>query len=386
MDFYSYPLLLRKLIYYKNQTYTQALTYGSFPQTNNTHPKHRTFTIMFKRPGNYFFIVPWIAFIPWYGMLIAMLICWAAQGHPIYWFMHTEQFPVYISDIGATNLRPLFIACAGWQGLGYVITIACEYFQRAGRWPFRMPNSKSPHVEAEYDNVSSYTERLLHSRLLMPPYYTKHERNLIFASFVLGCIGEIALLMCSIFSTAKYHHVHISMVAIFCIFMLLSIVCLTAEYFSMGRHYASIHPLAATKADFDPSNPTNIDSLPWNKWTGHIWNKFTISATLKTIWCIAAIVWAICFGAIHDNSKSACFEWLLAFWFGIIFMIISADFYLGSLYKRSKYFHQIETFAGYYKYDKFAGVRDYESNDSSGKYEDSDRTETMVQEDSPVEA
>ncbi|KAL3230982.1 Protein SFK1 [Nakaseomyces bracarensis] len=334
----------------------------------------------FRKPENYFFIVPWVAFIPWYGMLIAMLVCWAAQGHPIYWFMHTEQFPVYISDIGATNLRPLFISCAGWQGLGYVISVACEYFQRAGRWPFRIPGSgSSKAAEQHYNEISSYTERILNSKLYMPPYFIKHERNLIFASFILGCIGEIALLMCSIFSTAKYHHVHIAMVCIFCIFMLLSIVCLTAEYFSMGRHYAAIHPLAASKPNYDPQHPTAIDSLPNSKWTGYVWNKFTISATLKTIWCILAIIWAICFGAIHDNSRSACFEWLLAFWFGVIFMIISADFYIGGLYKKSKYFHQIESFAGYYKYDRIAGVNnELWSSSTSTRAEEKDRPETLA--------
>lgn len=45
---------------------------------------------------------------------------------------------MYISDIGATNLRPLFISCAGWQGLGYVITVALEFFQRSGYLPFQL--------------------------------------------------------------------------------------------------------------------------------------------------------------------------------------------------------------------------------------------------------
>lgn len=318
---------------------------------------------MFKKPGNYFFIIPWIAFIPWYGMLIAMLICWAAQGHPIYWFMHAEQFPVYISHIGATNLRPLFIACAGWQGLGYVVSIACEYFQRSGRWPFQRHSLDNVSVAASSNGddrsvsassmKSNYSELLRSAKFLMPPWYTKHERNCIFASFVLGSIGEIALLMCSIFSTADYHRVHISMVAVFCVFMFLSVCCSAAEYYMMGRHYAQLHPLA------DPQEK-NVKTT-WRHWVGHRWNKFTISAIAKTIWLITSLTWAICFGAIDDSSVSACFEWLLAFWFGLLFIIISVDFYLGSRYKCSKYFNQVESFEGFYKYDNLVPAHRHET-------------------------
>lgn len=318
--------------------------------------------IQFKSPGNWLFIVPWIAFIPWYGMLIAMLICWASQGHPIYWFMRSEQFPVYISDIGATNLRPLFISCAGWQGLGYVITVALEFFQRSGYLPFQL-KKKDPSIS----DSTSYAEKLHSGKYLMPPYYTKDERNLIFAAFVLGSIGELAILFCSIFSTALYHRVHIAMVSVFVVFMFLSTCCLIAEYFLMGRHYASVHPLASPH--FNPQSSeksfnqdyNTVDELPWYKWKGHVWNKFTISATLKVIWLTLAVVWAICFGAINDRSKSACFEWLLAFWFGIIFMILSADFYLGGRYRQSRYFNHVESFSGYYKYDKALGL--YHSED-----------------------
>lgn len=317
---------------------------------------------MFKRPGNYFFIVPWIAFIPWYGMLIAMLICWAAQGHPIYWFMHTEQFPVYISDIGATNLRPLFISCAGWQGLGYVITVACEFFQRSGHWPGFLRSSSNK----DYSKVE-YHETILSKKYFMPPYYTRHERNLIFAAVILGGLGEVALLMCTIFSTALYHHVHLSMVGVFVVLMFFSVCCQTAQYFMMGRRYALFHPLSS-------ENPDAIHALKWYQLAGYKYNKFIISASMKVVWLALAVVWAICFAAISDNSKSACFEWLLAFWFGVLFMIISWDFYMGGRYMYSKYFHQIEAIHGYYKYDSeisSSKESSFASTISEAKLEDS---------------
>lgn len=285
--------------------------------------------IHWKRPGNYFFLVPWIAFIPWYGMLITMLICWAAQGHPIYWFMNSEQFPVFISDIGATNLRPLFIACGGWQGLGYIITLCLELFQR--------------------------------NKCMMNPWFTKDERNLIISSIILGTIGELGLLFCTIFSTANYHHVHISMLVIFIVFMFFSLVCLTTHYYLMGFHYTR---LRKGNIDTDPMTTTEF-----SKSDGH-WNKFLISAIFKTLWIVGAVVWAIAFATLQDDSKSAKFEWLLAFWLGVIFIIISIDFYLGSQWKTSKHFPYLNHCRPYYKYqqykEKHAELYHISSNVSSG--------------------
>ncbi|CDO95403.1 unnamed protein product [Kluyveromyces dobzhanskii CBS 2104] len=304
---------------------------------------------MFPGPGNYWFIFPWIAFIPWYGMLVAMLVCWAAQGHPIYWFMHTEQFPVYISHIGATNLKPLFISCAAWQGLGYVIMVGLEYFQRSGHWPFKLPYSYEDDMEKSNDSSSmktNYVDALIHKRYVMAPFFTKHERNLVWASFVLGSIGELALLMCTIFSTNVYPKVHGTMVGIFCAFVGLSVICHSAQYFTMGRHYAVIHPL---------TSPEDLGKQSrWNKWYGHTWNKYTISGTAKAIWVAAAFVWAMCFACLDDRSVTACFEWLLAFWFGLYFIIVSIDWYIGGRYTKSKYFHQIVLAdnLNYYKYNQ----------------------------------
>lgn len=265
-----------------------------------------------KMPANWWFILPIVAFVPWYGMLIAMLICWAAQGHPMYWFMHgPKASPVYISDIGATNLRPLFISCAGWQGLGYFLTIICEYWQRGG---------------------------FKNKKVLMAPGFTRHETRLLFASAIIGGLGEIALLMCSIFSTALYHHVHLAMVGVFVVLMFFSVCCHSTAYFIMGKYYALIHPLSnLSDSEIDLSNV-----ISRRDWKGYIWNKYTLSATCKMVWLTLAVIWAICFGAISNDSRSACFEWLLAFWFGILFVILAIDFYLGSRFQtESLYFRSI---------------------------------------------
>lgn len=292
--------------------------------------------LSFPRPGNWFFILPWIAFIPWYGMLIAMLICWGVQGRPIYDFMDDYMSPVYISDIGATNLRPLFIACSAWQGLGYCLTILTHWFQRY--------------------------------KFYMPPWYTKDERNLIIASCILGIIGELGLLFCTIFSTKNYPHVHTAMVCVFVVLLFFSVVCLFTQDLIMGKHYAIIHPRSDVRLTFD--------QLKWNQWEGYVWNKYVISAIFKAIWLVLAVVWAICFGACKDKSRSSDFEWLLAFWFGILFIIISVDFYLGGRYKQSKFFKSIDidSFSGYYKFEEMVNRKNLNNQVNDLNFVDSNST------------
>ncbi|CCF55665.1 hypothetical protein KAFR_0A02270 [Kazachstania africana CBS 2517] len=260
-------------------------------------------------------------------MLITMLICWAATGHPIYGFMKHFQNPVYISDIGAMRLHPLFIACSAWQGLGYAISVLCEYLQRGGTIRYIWTNSK----------------------FYMPPWYTIHEMKLIIAACILGGIGELCLLFCSIFSCSRFPKVHYTMVSIFVVLMFFSICCLSAEYFIMGKHYAVLHPLNSK----DNEN-VKYEDLSWKQWTGHVWNKYTISAVCKIVWLVGAVVSAIGFAASSNNSTSAVFEWILAFWFGFLFIIISIDFYIGGRFKESRYFKDVKSFAGYYKYEEMA--------------------------------
>ncbi|KAL6942979.1 hypothetical protein ACO0RG_001952 [Hanseniaspora osmophila] len=342
------------------------------------------------KPGNYFFLMPWIGVISWWGMLMALLICWGVQGRPIYSWMQSAEYVhgsglVYISDIGATNLQPLFIALAGMQGLFYVITLALEYFQRCGRWPFmkhsfvkrhkvstkesaqqppktesqsQVSSSSSSSTLSNTDNAGSATTATHHGDDLqvqaeyldqqykqtdypfyMPFWFSEDERNLMFASFVSACIGEVCILICSIFNTRRHHRVHITMVSLFLLFLAISVILSGTEYILMGMHYRAIHP----------QHKKN--------------NKYFVSGIWKEVWVCFAILWAILFGAISQNSLSAVFEWLVAFWYGLIFITFSVDFYLGGRYKYSKHFPYVESFQGYYKYDRFYAKYGNDSGD-----------------------
>lgn len=203
-------------------------------------------------------------------MLIALLACWSFQGHPIYWFMSEEQFPVYISDVGATNLQPIFIACAGFQGIFFVASLALDKYLRSQK------------------------------KLL--PCLSEDEKRLSWCLIVFACISMLGITFTAIFKTNRFHHVHLSMVSIFIVFAFLLTVCNVAQYFLLYKSYPN----------------ENVKGI----------NRFLFSAVLKIVWICLSIVFAVCFGVFmrdDRDSLSACFEWTLSFWYGILLCLFAFD-------------------------------------------------------------
>ncbi|ODV61051.1 Sfk1p ASCRUDRAFT_20406, partial [Ascoidea rubescens DSM 1968] len=238
----------------------------------------------------HWWMLPLASLIAWYGMLIAMLACWSFQGHPIYWFMDVRQFPVYISDIGATNLKPLFISCAGFQGLAFFLTLCCERYLRA-------------------------KQKLI-------PNFNKKEVVSSYLSIFFCAIGELGILFVSIFDTHLFHTVHITMVGIFISFMFFSCFSLIFEYFSLGRNY-------------------------YRKFNVKKYNYLMLSAITKLIWCIFAMGLAIGFGVCMRKrlrSQSAALEWTLSFWYGVFLMILIFDLYPASTKKHGYEFRDYDEY------------------------------------------
>lgn len=253
-----------------------------------------------------------------------MLICWAGQGHPIYYFMHYYQKPVYISYIGATNLQPLFISCAGWQGLFYLLTLITEYFlRRTGRLQY---------------------------------WFKKDERNLLFSSICLAIVGELGILFVAIFNIKNHKHAHDSLLVVFLVFVGLSVIMLITEYCMMGLHYRTIHV--------------------HHKYL----NKFTVSFYAKVIFVIVAIVLAACFGGFDNESVSSCFEWTLAFWYIVIFLIFAWDLWPASKkhHKNAPYIKDWEKY-DYYMYNKNYGSHPYEKYANFDDHHSQENGETLVQ-------
>ncbi|OBA28835.1 hypothetical protein HANVADRAFT_36535 [Hanseniaspora valbyensis NRRL Y-1626] len=262
-------------------------------------------TIIHKHPKR-LFLFPWFGLIFWYAMLISMLAWWGADGRPIWhwlygWDMTPKQFKdqygnvglIYISDIGATKMQGVFISLSCTQGIVYCLTVLVWYVSD----------------EVKIGKTKHFLK------------FSHHEKNLIFASLICCCIGSLGILFCSIFNTRDFHRVHLSMVGVFLAGMAISVILTGTSFILTGKN------------QYKRENDADDHSVGYKFWTKNYYQKmfantWLVSGIAKLIWVIMAIVWAICFGGVNVNDISAVFEWLLAFWYGIIFVIWSFDMYI----------------------------------------------------------
>ena len=230
----------------------------------------------------HWYLIPLVALVVWWGMLIALLLAWSLQGKPMYKFMDEYQNPVYISDIGATNLQPLFISCVGFQAIFFVGTPLIELFLRK-------------------------THRI-------QPYVGRWQPYFAVGTIVCAIIGQLGILFVSIFNTNLFHEVHLLMVGVFIAFIFLACVCNFWLLFVFGWHPQKLSP-EHHHVVFGP-----------RKWQ----NLYMVSFVCKLFWMVAAVVFAICFGAYmrdDSNSTSAIFEWTISFWYGVLLILWSLDLF-----------------------------------------------------------
>lgn len=238
--------------------------------------RHFHFTVI------HWYLVPLVACVVWWGMLIAMLACWGAQGRPIYSFMTGHQNPVYLSDIGATNLKPLFISCAGFQGIFFVGTLLLEFFLRK-------------------------TGRLQPWVLTKQPIFS-------IISIIFAIIGELAILMVSIFDTKNFHTAHISMVGVF----------IGGIFFACLFNFFNTFIFGNMPQRLNPDHEKVVFGK--RRWD----NLYMVSFFGKILWLIVAIVLAACFGYYmkHDeDTLLARFEWAICFWYGFLLILWSLDLF-----------------------------------------------------------
>lgn len=231
----------------------------------------------------HYYVIPLVALTVWWGMLIALLSAWSLQGKPVYAFMSVAlQQPVYISDVAATNLQPLFIACTGFQMFFFVGTLVMEY--------------------------------VLRQKHKLQPYVSRKQVLFARISIVLAVLGQLAILFVLIFKTTTFHAVHITMVALFIFFIFWACFFNFLNSFLFGNLPARLHP--------------NHERVIFGK---HKWaNLYMVSFFIKLFWLLAAAAFAICFGyymgALQD-SMSASFEWTIAFWYGLLLVLWSLDLF-----------------------------------------------------------
>lgn len=290
-------------------------------------------TFIHKHP-KYLFLFPWFGVLFWYAMLISMLAYWGGEGRPIWhWLYGYDISPkdyknnygsvglIYISDIGTTRMQGVFIAFSLCQGIIYTSTVFVWYVIN-----YTNKNDYLSPQEMPVDDTENRSEETLeeqkpedHRKKFLK--FTHHERNLIYASIFFAFIGSAGIFFCSVFNTRDFHHVHISMVGIFLAGLAISVILTSTSFILTGKDvYIKEHNV--------PEHSIGYKFWTKDYYTKMFANIWMDSGIIKLIWVIFAIVFAICFGAVDKNDISAVFEWLVAFWYGIIFAIWSVDMYV----------------------------------------------------------
>ncbi|KAI5296110.1 hypothetical protein KEM52_005602 [Ascosphaera acerosa] len=138
-------------------------------------------------------------------MLIAMIGHWSEQGHPHLKSMNQGQHVAFISDVGAFQLKPLFITGSAVSASLFTSTFVIE------RW-------------------------LRHARQLAP---NTNRREKIFAciSIFFALMGACGIIFLSIFDTWNHNNVHDAMLVLFIVGYILSAVFVCLEYYSLGLNY-----------------------------------------------------------------------------------------------------------------------------------------------------
>lgn len=187
---------------------------------------------------------------------------------------------VYISDMGATNLKPLFITCGAVQGVIMVLTLILEYWLRR-------------------------TGRLIHHMTIL-------QKISGILAIVFLIVGEISVICCASLDLAHHRHAHHVTTFLFVAGVFVCCLFLLAEYFSLARVYGK---RILFRLD-ESVPPKRKNYLYWSSW-------------IRCIWTITATICAILYGALlhYDyTNASAVFEWVVGFLYSILFLIIAYDF------------------------------------------------------------
>ena len=180
-----------------------------------------------------------------------MLIYWLANGSPHYISMEPAQTIAYISDVGATELKPLFIVGS------CITTVFLDASFAADRW-------------------------LRHKGTLIPNT-TILEKVLSGIAILGSLVGTIGLICLSIFDTVNYPHTHDIFLGTFIVGYMISAIFLCAEYQRLGI-----------------------------KWRDHrvLRISFWVKLTFGLLELALAIVFGLC--TKYKRNVAAVTEWVIA--------------------------------------------------------------------------
>lgn len=211
-----------------------------------------------------FWVVPIFSSICWMAMLITMLVYWSAKGHPIYPTMTDGQTIAYISDIGAQNLQPMFIAMSAVTVVTFDLAFIFErYLRHAGK---------------------------------LAPNTSVWQKIYSLISIIAAIVGAVGLILLTIYDNYHHNRMHNICLGVFIIGYIVSAIFTCWGYQRLGIHYRQ-HSI------------------------------LRISFWVKLAFIIVEICLCVVFGVtqLYDYwNVAAVFEWIIAFvytWYVLSFFI-----------------------------------------------------------------
>ncbi|KAG2133313.1 Frag1/DRAM/Sfk1 family-domain-containing protein [Suillus clintonianus] len=156
-----------------------------------------------------FVCVPLFTAFFWFATLLAMLLTWIISGRPQY--VSQEGQVAYISDIGASFLKPLFVVSCCITGIGFMLSLMFE--------------------------------RLLRHRGRLHPSMRKRERVFEILAILGSFIGMWGLIFLSGFDTKHYSTAHRFFLLIFALGVILSVIFTVLEYSWLAHNHPDVTKL-----------------------------------------------------------------------------------------------------------------------------------------------
>ncbi|KAK4171953.1 Frag1/DRAM/Sfk1 family-domain-containing protein [Triangularia setosa] len=204
-----------------------------------------------------YYLYPILAGLIWLATLLALLIYWLVPpvSRVHYDSMAASQHIAYISDVGASALKPLFITGCVLTTIFLDISFGADYYLR-------------------------HKGRLV-------PNQTRTEKTLSFLTIIFAILGTAGLILLSVFDTARYPKLHNIFLLLFIAGYVLSAIFICWEYQRLGQHYKHHH---------------------------HLSTSFWIKLTFVILEILLAIAFVSCTFTQHYNA-GAVLEWIIAFIF-----------------------------------------------------------------------
>lgn len=231
-----------------------------------------------KGEKTYYWVIPLVSAFFWWLMLVILIAWWAGQGKPVYSFANENQTFMYISDVAATYMQGVFISFVAVQGLFFAAAAGVElYLRYIGELRPGMKNEKK-------------------------------VRWCYITAFVCAIIGQLFILLVSIFNTHNFGDEHVSFLVLFLIFIALSAVLSGAGLVYLELDY------------------------PRKR---HI----VVSLACRCLWFCCELGLVIGFGVDRHrkpNSSAVC-EWVLAFIYPLYQVLMAWDLWPSNKKERGHY-------------------------------------------------